>query len=144
VQAISFRISSTGKSHQKFGVKIPTSNTESAEEAKIRLNNHFISGGKRSTCIIIKISCESTTCQLRVVSCTLNIVDMAFQINTKCTACSACLNECPTSAIIEGKDQYYIDSDVCDEHASCVAVCPVDAIEFLDRQKHKEYKRIIE
>jgi NAD-dependent dihydropyrimidine dehydrogenase PreA subunit len=30
---------------------------------------------------------------------------------------------------VEGKTQYYIDTDLCLDHRACVAVCPVAAIE---------------
>jgi ferredoxin len=53
---------------------------------------------------------------------------MAYLINKKCTKCAACLFECPTGSITEGKEQYFIDADTCENHAACVSVCPVDAI----------------
>jgi ferredoxin len=53
---------------------------------------------------------------------------MAHLIIKSCTKCGACLTECPTGSIVEGKAQYYIDADTCADHAACVAVCPVDAI----------------
>lgn len=53
---------------------------------------------------------------------------MAHMILKTCTRCSACLFECPSGSIIEGKNQFYIDADTCADHASCVVVCPVDAI----------------
>lgn len=53
---------------------------------------------------------------------------MAHVIDKSCTKCGACLFECPTASIIEGKDIYVIDADTCRDHGSCVAVCPVDAI----------------
>ena len=53
---------------------------------------------------------------------------MAYFIDSHCTKCGACLPECPTGSIIEGKNQYYIDADTCANHAACVAVCPVDVI----------------
>lgn len=31
-------------------------------------------------------------------------------------------------AIIEGPQQYFIDTDLCADHISCVSVCPVEAI----------------
>lgn len=53
---------------------------------------------------------------------------MAYIISKACTKCTACLTECPTGSIIEGKTQYYIDADTCSDHAACVTVCPVNAI----------------
>lgn len=53
---------------------------------------------------------------------------MPHFITSACTKCAACLSECPTASILEGKDRYAIDTDTCDNHRACVAVCPVDAI----------------
>jgi ferredoxin len=53
---------------------------------------------------------------------------MAYMINKTCTKCGACLPECPTGAISEGKKQFFIDTDACADHKACVNVCPVDAI----------------
>ena len=53
---------------------------------------------------------------------------MAYWISKACTKCAACLTECPTGSIIEGKEQYYIDADTCADHAACAVVCPVNAI----------------
>jgi ferredoxin len=53
---------------------------------------------------------------------------MAYVISKACTKCGACLSECPTGSIVEGKAQFYIDRDTCMDHATCVSVCPVDAI----------------
>jgi len=53
---------------------------------------------------------------------------MAHKITNACTKCAACLGECPTGSIIEGKDRYLIDADTCSDHVACVAVCPVNAI----------------
>ncbi len=59
---------------------------------------------------------------------------MAYEINSKCTKCGACITECPTGSIVEGKTQFYIDADTCASHAACVAVCPVEAIQPLPGQ----------
>ena len=53
---------------------------------------------------------------------------MPYVILKSCTKCNACLTECPTGSIIEGKEQYLIDADTCADHAACVSVCPVNAI----------------
>ncbi len=57
---------------------------------------------------------------------------MALKITDDCTACDACLSECPNSAITEGSDKYEIDPEKCSEcdgvHDSpqCANVCPVE------------------
>lgn len=53
---------------------------------------------------------------------------MPYQISKACTKCGACLPECPTGSIVEGKSQFYIDADTCADHMACVNVCPVNAI----------------
>lgn len=68
---------------------------------------------------------------------------MPYAINKKCTKCGACLTECPTGSIIEGKDHYLIDADTCADHAACVAVCPVDAIALIP-EPSKEIKKELE
>ncbi len=52
---------------------------------------------------------------------------MAYYIDENCTACGACIDECPVGAISEG-DIYKIDPDLCTDCAACAEVCPVDAI----------------
>ena len=64
---------------------------------------------------------------------------MPHAINKACTNCGACLPECPTGSIYQGKTQFYIDADTCADHASCVNVCPVEAIAAL----HKEGAELI-
>ena len=53
---------------------------------------------------------------------------MAHIINDDCTACGACIAECPVDAISEGTEKYTIDPDVCTDCAACVDVCPTEAI----------------
>ncbi|HSV95538.1 MAG TPA: 4Fe-4S binding protein [Spirochaetota bacterium] len=53
---------------------------------------------------------------------------MAFKITTDCTMCGACVDECPVSAIKEGKDTYVIDGDTCTDCGTCVDACPAEAI----------------
>lgn len=53
---------------------------------------------------------------------------MAYVINSDCTMCGACVNECPVDAISEGDSQMVIDPETCIDCGKCAAVCPVDAI----------------
>ncbi|GAA0493116.1 4Fe-4S dicluster domain-containing protein [Virgibacillus sp. MSP4-1] len=55
---------------------------------------------------------------------------MAFVITSPCQEEKAgeCVEVCPVECIEEGKDQFYIDPDICIDCGACVAVCPVDAI----------------
>ncbi len=53
---------------------------------------------------------------------------MAHVISDECTACGACMDECPADAISEGDPKYVIDPETCTDCGACVDVCPVDAI----------------
>ena len=53
---------------------------------------------------------------------------MAYEINKKCTMCSACLSECPVNAISEGNPIYKIDPELCIDCGICEGVCPESAI----------------
>lgn len=52
---------------------------------------------------------------------------MAYKIIETCTACGACLSECPIDSIEVG-DPIYTINDTCCDFEDCLAVCPVDAI----------------
>jgi len=52
---------------------------------------------------------------------------MAYIINSDCTACGTCIDECPVGAIAEG-DIYKIDASTCTDCGACADVCPVEAI----------------
>ena len=57
---------------------------------------------------------------------------MALMINDNCTACDACVPECPNEAITAGNPVYVIDALKCSEcvgahdEPQCRKVCPVD------------------
>ncbi len=57
---------------------------------------------------------------------------MALHILENCTACDACVIECPNEAITEGDPIYVIDAFKCTEcvgahdEPQCQLVCPVD------------------
>jgi ferredoxin len=55
---------------------------------------------------------------------------MAYVITFPCQAekSAECVEVCPVDCIAEGKDQFYIDPDICIDCGACQAVCPVDAI----------------
>jgi len=53
---------------------------------------------------------------------------MAFKITDDCVNCGVCLDECPTNAIIMGKDRYEIEAANCNDCGACVEVCPVNAV----------------
>lgn len=48
-----------------------------------------------------------------------------------CTACGACIDECPVEAISEGS-VYSIDSEECTDCGACEDECPVEAISSED------------
>ena len=59
---------------------------------------------------------------------------MALMINDDCTACDACVDPCPNTAISAGSPIYVIDPAKCTEcvghydEPQCVQVCPVACI----------------
>ena len=59
---------------------------------------------------------------------------MALLINDDCTACDACVEECPNEAITAGNPIYVIDPGKCSEcvgafdEPQCKLVCPADCI----------------
>jgi ferredoxin len=58
---------------------------------------------------------------------------MSIKITEDCSACGACLPECPTNSISEG-DVYVINPATCNEckdqpdGSHCISICPVEAI----------------
>jgi NAD-dependent dihydropyrimidine dehydrogenase PreA subunit len=52
---------------------------------------------------------------------------VAFVITEDCLACGACLNECPSGAILEG--EVYTINEECVECGACLDCCPNNAIE---------------
>jgi len=53
---------------------------------------------------------------------------MAYQINSECVSCGACIGECPVDAITAGDSQYDINAELCTDCGVCASSCPVDAI----------------
>jgi len=53
---------------------------------------------------------------------------MAFVISEDCVKCGTCVGECPSGAIEEGDEQYFINPDVCVDCGTCADVCPSGAI----------------
>jgi ferredoxin len=53
---------------------------------------------------------------------------MAYIIDSHCTKCSACVEECPTNAITASDPIFLIDGDACIDCMACVPICPAEAI----------------
>jgi len=53
---------------------------------------------------------------------------MAYRIDETCTACGACIDECPVEAIRVGDPIYIINPEICTDCGACADVCPVEAI----------------
>ncbi len=62
---------------------------------------------------------------------------VALKDNEKCTDCGECFEHCRFSAIDE---DYNIINERCEGCGVCELVCPVDAIEFVDRRSGSAYK----
>ena len=65
---------------------------------------------------------------------------MAVRITDSCINCAACIDECPTEAIVDeddnptGEDTYFVHSDKCvecvDHHdePACATSCPTEVV----------------
>lgn len=53
-----------------------------------------------------------------------------MHIESKCTKCKTCLNNCPKSAISFTNDKMIFNRDLCGECEICGSVCPNNAIHF--------------
>ena len=63
---------------------------------------------------------------------------MAVKITDICISCGSCIDECPTSAIVDdadnptGEDAYYVYADKCiecvgfNDEPACASACPTD------------------
>ena len=57
---------------------------------------------------------------------------MALQIVAACVNCFACLEVCPSGAILEAKPHFLIDVNKCSEcegdyaEAQCASICPIE------------------
>jgi ferredoxin len=53
---------------------------------------------------------------------------MTIKITDECISCGACEPECPVQSISEGDGIYVIDAATCTECEACIDVCPTAAI----------------
>ena len=53
---------------------------------------------------------------------------MTIRIDTRCTACGACLATCPTAALFPAAGRPGVIDVRCTECMACIEVCPADAI----------------
>ena len=51
---------------------------------------------------------------------------------SKCNACEACVDACPTEAIAMVDGKAFVTADECTDCEACVEECPEDAIEMVD------------
>jgi len=58
---------------------------------------------------------------------------MAAKINHElCTGCATCVDVCPVEAISIDNDKAVVDGDACVDCGTCVDECPVEAISMDD------------
>ena len=50
------------------------------------------------------------------------------RIKPNCTQCKACVPVCPTDSIIQGVNQFVIDTDTCAGCGMCAKICPENAV----------------
>ncbi len=60
-----------------------------------------------------------------------------------CIKCGSCAGVCPTGAIAEGDDQYYINPETCIDCGACEGTCPTNSI-YPDTDLPDEYKEFQE
>lgn len=65
---------------------------------------------------------------------------MALRINDLCVSCQACVDVCPTGAIVRARKHFVINPTVCtecegySEDPQCASICPIEsAITDMDR-----------
>jgi len=54
---------------------------------------------------------------------------MVYKINDNCLNCAVCLDQCPSTAIVEENEKYVIDPEKCTDCGICKKICPAEAIE---------------
>ena len=52
---------------------------------------------------------------------------MAYQIDSSCIGCGACVAECPTDCIVDNGGTFKVNEGDCIECGSCASACPVGA-----------------
>ncbi|MCF7952700.1 MAG: DUF362 domain-containing protein [Spirochaetales bacterium] len=60
-----------------------------------------------------------------------------------CISCGKCAAICPGSAIMKGKNSFFIDLGRCIRCYCCHEVCPADAISIVKQNADKEQKRLL-
>lgn len=51
-------------------------------------------------------------------------------IEEKCVGCTACIDQCPVSALEMKNDKAVVDEGACVDCGACVGACPSEAIEL--------------
>jgi len=55
-----------------------------------------------------------------------------YKITDACINCGACIDSCPSGAIVEGDEIYAILPDACIDCGACIDSCPSGAIVYED------------
>ncbi len=53
---------------------------------------------------------------------------MSVSIDSRCTACGACLSTCPEHALLPAPRRPIVERSLCTDCLACIEICPVDAI----------------
>lgn len=56
---------------------------------------------------------------------------MTVTVDSRCTACGACLITCPELALRPGPQRPVVVDPLCTDCLACVEVCPADAISLV-------------